>query len=371
MDKYSHEKFKQLVNNIEAIVNQQMTISKLNKAVENIRTLSEFLIFSNKNGLTYFEVFIEKNVLETFSKILDKENVELNKQLIQTMSILIQNIKMEQDSIYLFSHPFLNKLISYDFDLTGNNELIDYFISFLKMLSLKLDSSTIQFFYNPRFKDFPLYGVATSLYNHSESMVRTAARTITLTIYNILSDDMLESILSLPHASYFPNLASQLRKLWIKIDSSLIQELDFDDLRDEIEDINDMLMYYQDIFNANIPKLTRALSNSLLYYAYLPSIIGSVNCKAKNPDINSYSAAIFFLSQTYNYIKEPLFINALSVALFLPHIPLQYDKWISGATKVPKSYKQEYTNKVEPTSLYKFVEENLALENFEYSVFER
>jgi len=53
------------------------------------------------------------------------------------------------------------------------------------MLSLKLDKSSIQFFYNAKFKDFPLYGVAISLYNHKEPMVRTAARTITLSIYNI------------------------------------------------------------------------------------------------------------------------------------------------------------------------------------------
>ena len=191
------------------------------------------------------------------------------------MSILIQNIGDTEQSIYLYCHPFLNELISYNFDLTDHNELVDYFISFLKMLSLKLDKSSVQFFFNARFHNFPLYGVATSLYNHPESMVKTAARTITLTIYQICDEKMLNCLLSLPHATYFPNLSSQLMKLWKRIDKSLLQDLNFDDLRDEIEDINDLLMYIQDIFRSNIPELSKALANSLLYYAYLPCLIGS------------------------------------------------------------------------------------------------
>ena len=50
----------------------------------------------------------------------------------------------------------------------------------------------------------------------------------------------------------------------------MLNDQDFDDLRDEIEDINDILMYFEDIFKSGIPKLTRALANSLLYYAYFP-----------------------------------------------------------------------------------------------------
>lgn len=299
--------------------------------------------------------------------------------MIQTMSILIQNIHNQEESFYLFSHPFLNKLISYNFDLNGNNEVVDYFISFLKMLSLQLNESTVQFFFNSRFKDFPLYGVATSLYNHSEPMVRTAARTITLTVYNVCTDEMLESILSLPHATYFPNLACQLRKIWKKIDDSLMHDLNFEDMRDEIEDIKDLLMYFQDIFNTGIPQLNRALTNSLLYYAYLPCLIGSLRTSNPTPEIKSYSAAIFFLNQTYCSIHEPTlsrkwkkmkdskrvasFINTLSVALFLPHIPEQFESWINTKTKTPLSYSEKYTRKVMISNLCRYTEENLSLAN--------
>lgn len=279
------------------------------------------------------------------------------------MSILIQNIKEEQESFYLFSHPFLNKLISFNFDLTANNELVDYFISFLKMLSLRLDPSSIQFFFNPRFQDFPLYGVAWSLYNHSEPLVRTGARAITLNIYEICDEKMLEWLISLPHATYFPNLSIQLMKYWKKIDKSLNQDLNFDDLRDELEDINDLLMYFQDIFKSKIPQLSRALANSLLYYAYFPCLIGSLSGSSKEPEINSYSACIFFLSQTFNYISEPSLINTLSVSVFMPHLPPQFEKLISGPVKFPKSYREKYKRKIISSNLYKYAEEGLSMTN--------
>jgi len=176
---------------------------------------------------------------------------------------------------------------------------------------------------------------------------------------------MTETLLSLPHATYFPNLASQLRSIWMNIDLNLIKDFNFDDLRDEVEDINDLLMYFQEIFHAKIPRITRALSNSLLFYAYFPSALGSLSCTTRNPDINSYSATIFFLSQTYNYIKEPCFINSLSLALFLSHIPVQYDKIIQGDTKVPRSFRRHYKRKSKISILHRYTEEYLSLTNFE------
>ena len=355
--------WRNIFDSIENIVSDEMSITKIKRGIEYIRQLSEFLIYSNKNGLTYFELFIEQNVLDTFSKILDKWNNELSKQLIQTTSILIQNISNDQELYYIFSHSFLNKLISYNFDLSINDELVDYFISFLKMLSLKINASSIQFFYNKKFRDFPLYGVAINLYNHSESMVRTAARTITLAIYSLLTDEMLDTILSLPHATYFPNIAWQLRTYWMRIDNRLVENANFEDLRDEVEDINDILMYIQDIYHANKPALTRALSNSLLSYAYFPCLLGSFWIKSWNPEIRSFQASFFFIAQTFSIVKEPSLWNAISVCLFAPYIPDAFIKWMKKESRPPKSYKEKYSRKVTSTNLIKYTEENLSLEN--------
>jgi len=263
------------------------------------------------------------------------------------------------------SHPFLNRLISHNFDLSETDEIVDYFVSFLKMLALKINSKSVQFFYNKRFKDFPLYGTAISLFNHPESMVRTASRTVTLQVYSVRDAQVINAVLSLPHAAYFPHLACEIRRRWMKIDKNLIDDLNVDDLRDDIDDVNDTLMYFQDIFNLNIPELTIALSNSLLYYAFFPAVIGSLGCSGRNPDINSYSASIFFLNQTYDNIKEPLFINALSSALFLSKIPSAYTKWIEGPIKPLATYSPKYNGKRKELTFLKYVEQHLSKNNIE------
>lgn len=58
--------------------------------------------------------------------------------------------------VYIFGHPFLNELISYNFDFTQDDEMVDYYVSFLKSLTLKLNEETVNFFFNDKFKTFPL-----------------------------------------------------------------------------------------------------------------------------------------------------------------------------------------------------------------------
>lgn len=90
------------------------------------------------------------------------------------MSMLIQNIEMKTRMFYLLGNPFLNQLILYDFDFQKDDELVDYYVNFLKSLSIKLDSQTINFFFNDKLKTFPLYQQAIMFYNHKDQLVRTS-----------------------------------------------------------------------------------------------------------------------------------------------------------------------------------------------------
>lgn len=84
------------------------------------------------------------------------------------MSILIQNIDDKVKIckpyflnnlllVYIFGHSFMNELISFDYNFAIDDELVDYFVSFLKSLTLKLNEETVNFFFNDKFKTFPLY----------------------------------------------------------------------------------------------------------------------------------------------------------------------------------------------------------------------
>ena len=68
---------------------------------------------------------------------------------------------------YLLSNNYVNDLIVHRFDFS-NEELLAYYISFLKTLSLKLNDRTIHFFFNSQANDFPLYTEAVKFFNTSE-----------------------------------------------------------------------------------------------------------------------------------------------------------------------------------------------------------
>ena len=68
-------------------------------------------------------------------------------QVIQTISILVQNVRNNTSLYYLLSNNYVNEIIDNDFDFR-DEELQDHFVSFLKTLSLRLNANTVQFFFN-------------------------------------------------------------------------------------------------------------------------------------------------------------------------------------------------------------------------------
>ena len=48
---------------------------------------------------------------------------------------------------YILCHPYLNKLIQFDYNFY-DEEMVDIYVSFIKSLALCLNENSIQFFYN-------------------------------------------------------------------------------------------------------------------------------------------------------------------------------------------------------------------------------
>lgn len=94
---------------------------------------------------------------------------------------------------YLLSNNHVNSIIVHKFDFS-DEDVMGYYILFLKTLSLKLNPHTIHFFYNEHTNDFPLYTEAIKFFNHPESMVRIAVRTISLNVYKVENSSMLQFI---------------------------------------------------------------------------------------------------------------------------------------------------------------------------------
>ena len=90
--RFSLQNFTQL----HAQLSRVTLVNEKNKdsVVESLRTIAEIIIWGEKNDPAIFEFFLEKNVLGIFWRILAQERtpISVKQQLLQTLSILIQNI---------------------------------------------------------------------------------------------------------------------------------------------------------------------------------------------------------------------------------------------------------------------------------------
>ena len=140
-------------------------------------------------------------------------------QILQTLSIFFQNLQSDTIIFYLLSNNHLNELITHRFDCC-DDELMSYYISFLKALSLRLNADTIHFFFNPgKVPEFPLLTEALRFFNHDDHMVRVAVRMLTLNVYKIEDEEMRSYVATRTAVPYFSNITWDLLKRYLAVDN--------------------------------------------------------------------------------------------------------------------------------------------------------
>ena len=203
----------------------------------------------------------------------------------------------------LLGNNFLTELISFEFNFHSDDELTDYFVNFLKAMTLRLDNETINFFFNDRLRTFPLLQAALTLYNSKEQLVRTSVRSIVLTIFGIDNPHMQALFHMLPFAAFYANLACHLRDLWLQIEIK-IEEITADDqarhmesVIKQAEDANETLFFIQDLLETTKDingKVHSQIKNALLNYAYYPTVIQSL-CSLKLKPQLSIQTCLYIL----------------------------------------------------------------------------
>lgn len=94
---------------------------------------------------------------DIISIIKQNRSNKIKIQIIQTISILIQNIKNRTSLciviyhyfiiVFILSNNHINDLITTPLDFM-DEDVVSQYISFLKLLSMNLTADTVQFFYN-------------------------------------------------------------------------------------------------------------------------------------------------------------------------------------------------------------------------------
>lgn len=85
-------------------------ITNSNKArlVEVLRSIAELMIWGDQHNPAFFDYFAEKNILANFVRILSQKcDNKVKVQVIQTLSILVQNLANEVSIFYLLSNNYI------------------------------------------------------------------------------------------------------------------------------------------------------------------------------------------------------------------------------------------------------------------------
>ncbi|XP_066588099.1 protein CLEC16A homolog [Prorops nasuta] len=342
---HSLEHLKYLYN----VLSKNQTVSENNRGllVESLRSIAEILIWGDQNDSSVFDFFLEKNMLSFFLRIMKQKcGSYVCVQLLQTLNILFENIRNETSLYYLLSNNHVNSIIVHKFDFS-DEEVMAYYISFLKTLSLKLNAHTIHFFYNEVNKhtnDFPLYTEAIKFFNHSEGMVRIAVRTLTLNVYRVEDASMLAFIRDRTAAPYFSNLVWFIGNHVIELDTCVRNDADHQSqnrLSDLVAEHLDHLHYLNDILSLNIPDLNKVLSEHLLNKLLVPLYVFSLMKKTDLPCQNkeerkriSVVVALFLLSQVFLIVSHEPLVNTLAIIILKSNM----DTILSGCNKMLEKF---------------------------------
>ncbi|KAK9295453.1 hypothetical protein QLX08_010232 [Tetragonisca angustula] len=328
------------------VLSKNQTVSENNRGllVETLRSIAEILIWGDQNDSSVFDFFLEKNMLSFFLRIMKQKcGSYVCVQLLQTLNILFENIRNETSLYYLLSNNHVNSIIVHKFDFS-DEEVMAYYISFLKTLSLKLNAHTIHFFYNEHTNDFPLYTEAIKFFNHSEGMVRIAVRTLTLNVYRVEDVSMLAFIRDRTAAPYFSNLVWFIGNHIIELDTCVRNDADHQSqnrLSDLVAEHLDHLHYLNDILCLNISDLNKVLSEHLLHKLLVPLYVYSLmrhkNFLCQNQEERKHVSivvALFLLSQVFLIVSHGPLVHTLAAVMLLS----DFETIQTGASKVLEMY---------------------------------
>ena len=369
--KISPENFRALHTELHKITTSNVNLQTVENDVKTlIESITEYLIDGDKNDPTIFDIFCELNFMNKFVFLASAKNRVINLQIIKSFALLISNLRNKQSIYFLFSNNFINEIISADFD-KSDGDFLYYYVNFIKSLVLKIDETTIQFFYHKQICSFPLLENCLKLYNNPDTMINNVVRNNFLTILKIKYEPVIEYICGLPSLQYFAFIACRTRDMIKILNKKMIpkqgvQNINMNAIITTVNAINEEItsdiLFFQDIYSLNIPKINFILTNVLFHYIILPVLCGSLLPPAppvpndKDKEIEkereknkvSPNISFFVLTLFFKYIKNENFLNSLTLVLFSKKIHFKLIEQCQNPPKNLSNYETDWNNAIKP-----------------------
>ncbi|THG10172.1 hypothetical protein TEA_004814 [Camellia sinensis var. sinensis] len=308
---------------IKYLTDQLMRVQLVNEVnkdfvIEALRSIAELLTYGDQHDSAFFEYFMEKQIMGEFVRILKiSRTVTVSLQLLQTISIMIQNLKSEHAIYYMFSNEHINYLITYSFDFR-NEELLSYYISFLRYVVTTLVIA------KDEVVAFPLYVEAIRFAFHEESMVRTAVRALTLNVYHVGDECVNKYVSSAPHADYFLNLVKFFREQCMILNALVLDASknsgpeSTPTIFSAVDEIEDNLYYFSDVISAGIPDVGRLITGSILKLLIFPLLLPSLRREAVDGMKIGPVTSLYLLCCILRIVKIKDLANTVAATLFCP-----------------------------------------------------
>ena len=313
-----------------------------------IQLIIDYLIYGDKKkDQSLFENFCELDFMKEFIIASKSQNYEILLQIIKSMSALILTIVNKASLFYIFSNNFINQIITNDIIQESNEDFLSFYVNFIKSLAMKIDTNTIELFYQKEINSFPLLENAIKLYNHSDSMIKNVVRNIFLTFAKMDYLPLKKYFTTLPMLSYFACLGCRLTDMTIELnylsgyESTLNNKefiFDYDKFKSLHDDLIDEILYLQDILGLNNKLISTALINSLLHFFVCPLLLKSIYVNALNDNntiqeynkIVSIEVALYIFTLMLFNIHNDSFLNIICNFLFNQKInPKILEKYIN------------------------------------------
>ncbi|CAE7645783.1 CLEC16A [Symbiodinium pilosum] len=245
--------------------------------VEEIRKATACLVWSENNDDSLFNLFCEHSMLAGFVAALRAEAspTAVKLQILQSLSILVQNAQRDTSLIYFLSQGMLNDFFD---DPPGNmdEESMAYFVTLLKGISLRLDgemallclstspsrgSAGYGGSHGTRTHSavrMPIFDRAVKLIAHADPMVQTSARNATLRMLSLEAPAVRAAVEGAAAGSLAPSLADAAATLRDGI-SFRYDGLKMDDCKAQPAALSSLLDFAADLLHLGIAPLTAAM----------------------------------------------------------------------------------------------------------------
>nr|XP_019707440.1 LOW QUALITY PROTEIN: protein TRANSPARENT TESTA 9-like [Elaeis guineensis] len=324
-NRFSLEELRYVTDQLQKV----QIVNEVNKdfVIEALRSIAELVTYGDQHDPSFFEFFMEEQIMSEFARILRiSRPAKVAVQLLQTMSIMIQNLRSEHAIYYIFSNEHMNFLITYSFDFQ-NEELLSYYISFLRAISGKLNRNTISLLVKTHYDEvvsFPLYVEAIRFAFHEETMVRIAVRALTLNVYHVGDEYVNRYVSRAPLSDYFSNMVKYFRKQCASLDELVSQAARNPYPSDPascilaaVDEIENNLYYFSDVISAGVSDLGILITDNILQLLAFPLLLPSLKKQSGGAQIG-ITTTLYLLCCILHIFKSKDLASIIAATLFYP-----------------------------------------------------